>query len=93
MFQVAGYRGRVSHAAVEDHGKMRKCSLECVNALGLQRRDVAVLRRGQSVEQGLASVEVERVAAGVHQRGDEAVQVVIGVGIVDAKPTLHGDGQ
>ena len=85
-------RVEVLDAAVEDDRQLGARGLEPVDAVVVERRDLAVLLRRQTVEPRLARVHDEGAAAGAGDRIDEALQVGLAVLLVDADAALDGDG-
>ena len=87
-------RGRVEvlDAAVENDRQLGACGLEPVHAVVIERRDLAVLLRRQTVEPRLARVHDEDAAAGAGDRIDKALQVGLAVLLVDADAAFDGHG-
>ena len=65
--------------------------LQADHAIVVERRNLPVLARRQSLEPGLAGVHDEGAAAGVGDAADEPVEVGLGILVVDADPALHRD--
>src|SRR5690606_15120272 len=76
--------------AVEHDGRLRVLAPEAEHAAVVQGRDLAVLPGAETLEPGLASVHHEDPAAGPGHRGDEALQALVVVLVVDPDAALHG---
>ena len=79
-------------AAIDDDGHVRHCRLQPIDPVIIERRDVAVFLRRQSVEPGLAGMHDQRIGA---RRDDAARQFVernLRILIVDADAAFDGDG-
>ena len=90
VFQMPRGRVEVFDAAVENDRQLGMRGLEPVHAVVVERRDLAVLLRRQTVEPGLARVHDEGAAAGAGDRIDEALQVGLAVLLIDADAAFDG---
>ncbi len=74
---------------------MREVALQLIRVLIFERRNLAVLFRAQALENRIARVDDEHVAAGVRDRADEVAHKAIFLDCIDADPVLdrhrHGD--
>ena len=91
--QLGRGRGDCLDAAVDDDGEFRMVMFQPVDALIVERRNLAVFLRRQTLEPGLAGMDDESAATRLHHRDDEAGEVFLVILIVDADPALHRDRQ
>ena len=78
-------------AAIDDDGHIGQRGLQPVDPVVIERRDVAVFLRRQSVEPGLARVHDQRVGAGGDDAARQRIQRDFRILIVDADPAFDGD--
>ena len=78
--------------AVDDDLKVRIGALETIDAIIIERRDVAVLARRQSVEPGFTRVHDQRIGAGQLHFLRERIERCFGILVVDADAAFHGHG-
>ena len=89
--QVLVARIEALDATVDDDGEIRARGLKAIDALVIERRNLAVLFRRQAFQPGLAGMHDERSAAGFRHAIDEALEISLRVLVVDADAALHGD--
>ena len=83
--------GETGDAAIDDDGHLRHRGFQPIYPVIVERRDVAILLRRQSVEPGLAGVDDQRVGAGRDDAARQLIQRSFRILIVDADPALHCD--
>src|SRR5476649_2669159 len=88
---VLGLIKRVN-AAIDDDREIFDPLLQPMNARVIERRDIPVLARAETVEPGLAGVNDQRIRAGGNDGVGETVERFLDVLIVDAEPALDRDG-
>ena len=79
-------------AAIDDDGHIRQRGLQPIDAAVIERRDVAVLLRRQSVQPGLARMHDQRVAAGGDHAARQRIERRFRILVVDADAAFHRDG-
>ena len=84
--------GKAGDAAIDDDGHVGQRGLQPVDPVVVERRDVAVFLRRQSVEPGLAGMHDQRVGAGGDDAARQRVERDLRILIVDADPAFDGDG-
>src|SRR4029077_7431892 len=92
VFQMPRGRVKVFDATVEHNRQLGMRGLEPVHTVVVERRDLAVLLRRQTVKPRLARVHDEGAAAGAGHRIDEALQVGLTVLLIDADAAFDGHG-
>src|SRR4029453_2924594 len=80
-------------ATVEHDAKIGMRGFEPIDASIIERRNIAVLARRQTLKPRLARVNDERGSAGALDRAGERLERLLRVLIVDADATFDGDGQ
>ena len=79
-------------AAVDDDGHAGHRGLQPIDPVVVERRDVAIFLRRQSIEPGLAGVDNKRVRAGGDHAARERIERDFRILVVDADPALDRDG-
>ena len=77
--------------AIEHDGQLRQAPLQAMHTRMVERRDVAVLLRRQTLEPRLARMHDEHRATGFAHDVDETVEVGLGILLIDADAALHRD--
>ena len=78
-------------AAIDDDGHVGHGSLQPVDPIVVERRDVAIFLRRQSIEPGLAGVDDQRIGAGSDHAAGQRIQRDFRILVVDADPALDRD--
>ena len=89
--EVALGGAEAGDAAVENDLQGREIRLQAVDVAVTERRDFAVLRRAQPLENGDARVHGEAADAHLGDAPDERLQVLVGAAAVDADAAFDGD--
>ena len=84
--------GEAGDAAIDDDGHIGQRGLQPIDPVVIERRDVAVFLRRQSVEPGLAGMHDQRIGAGRDHAARQHIERHLRILIVDADPAFHGDG-
>ena len=80
-------------AAIDRDVQRRIGALEPIDAVVVERRDIAVLARREPVEPGFARMHDQRIGAGRDHGAGERVERLFRVLLVDADAALHRDRQ
>ncbi len=91
MRQVRRRLVEIGDAAVDRDGKRRAPGLQPIDAVIIERRNVAVLARREPVEPGLARMHDERVDAGALDGAGERLKRLLRILRIDADATLDRD--
>src|SRR5262249_10259597 len=78
-------------AAIDDDRHARQRGLQPIDTIIVERRDLAVLLRRQTVKPGLSGMHDQGVATGLDDVARELVERPFRILTVDADPTFHGD--
>ena len=78
-------------AAIDDDGHIGHRGLQPIDPVVVERRDVAIFLRRQSVEPGLAGVHDQRIRAGGDHAARQRIERDFRILIVDADPAFDGD--
>ena len=78
-------------AAIEDHRQVRPRGLQAIDAIIIERGNVAVLCRRQALEPGLARMDDQRVGAGGDHRIGHGIERRLRVLVVNADAALDRD--
>ena len=92
MSKVRLRLGEIGDAAIDDDGHIGHRCLQPVDPVVVERRDVAVFLRRQSVEPGLAGMHDQRIGAGGDDAARQRIERDFRILIVDAEPAFDGDG-
>ncbi len=76
--------------AVDEDFQLREILLQLIGVVILQRRDLAIFLGTQALEDGIAGMHDEGLAAGLGNLADEIAHEVIGLHVIDADAVLHG---
>ena len=82
---------KTADATVDDDGHVRHRRLQPIDPVVVERRDVAIFLRRQSVEPGLAGVNDQRIRAGRDHSLRQRIEGGFGILIVDTDPAFDGD--
>jgi hypothetical protein len=91
MRQMFGGFSDADDAAIDDDRHVGHCRLEPIDAVVVQRRNVAVLFRRQAVEPRLARMHDQAVGAGGDHRACQRIECDFGILIINADAALDGD--
>ena len=83
--------GKACDAAIDDDRQVWQGGLQPIYPVIVERRDVPIFLRRQSIEPGLAGVDDQRVRAGCHDAARQRIQRSFRILIVDANPAFDRD--
>src|SRR5450830_476539 len=78
-------------AAIDEDFQRGEIALELIRVVILERRDFAVFLRAQALQDRVAGMHDERLAAGLGNLADEVAHEVIRLDVVDADAMLDGN--
>src|SRR5258708_31494027 len=82
--------GKACDAAIDDDAHSRQRGLEPIYPVVVERREVTILLRRQSIEPGLAGVDDQRIRAGGDDAARQRIQRDFRILVVDADPAFDG---
>ena len=80
-----------ANPAIDRDVELRPRALEAIDAIVIERRDIAVLARREPVEPGLARMHDQRVDAGGNNDARQRIERLLGILLIDADAALHRD--